>query len=415
VKAAARNALRRVCSQVRKATTAEGVLGVVPDHVAAPASVEEAAAVMRVAAEHGLTVVPRGGETRLDWGLPPASCDLLLDTARLDQVIEHAAGDLIVRVQAGVPMERLAEVLARAGQQLALDTPLPGSTVGGTLATAAAGPRRLRYGSPRDLLIGITIVRADGTVAKSGGKVVKNVAGYDLGKLLAGSYGTLGLIVEAAFRLHPLPSAQAYLTRELARDQRAELPALVRALRASTAVPTAIEVDAPADGPLTVAVLVDGVPEAIGARATALADLLGPDTKTAEEPPEWWGTYPDGTTLIETTSGDPFRTPLAPGPDPARMSPAGVSPASVMAGGVAGRWGADGRGFVGLSGGVEEVAAVVRELRGRGTAVVRYAPLEVREAVDMWGAVPGLGLMRRVKDQFDPGHRLSPGRFVGGI
>jgi len=392
MKAAARNALRKVCEDLRKATAAEGVLGVVPDHVAAPASVEEAAAVMRTAAEHGLSVVPRGGETRLDWGLPPASCDLLLDTVKLDQVVEHAAGDLIVKVQAGLTMERLGEVLEAEGQQLALDIPLPGSTVGGTLATGACGPRRLRYGSPRDLLIGVTIIRADGTVAKSGGKVVKNVAGYDLGKLLTGSYGTLGLIVEAAFRLHPIPPALTYLTRQLDRDQLPELPALLRGLRGSTAVPTAIEVDAPAEGPLTVAVLADGVPEAIGPRAAALADLLGSDTKTAEEPPDWWGMYPDGTTLIETSR------------------PGGSLPP-----GAAARWSADGHGFVALSGGPDEVAAVLARLREGAGAVVRYAPQEVREGVDMWGPIPALGLMRRVKDQFDPAHRLSPGRFAGGI
>ena len=193
---------------------------------------------LRAAAEHDLTVVPRGSGSKLGWGAPPRRCDLVVDTLRLDQVLEHAAGDLVARVQAGVSLHRLGEVLGGAGQELALD-PAPGlgaparaaldgavpggaavdgpddgahpagGTVGGTLATAAAGPRRLRYGTPRDLVIGVTVVRADGTVAHSGGKVVKNVAGYDLGKLFTGSFGTLGLIVEAAFRLHPRPAATA--------------------------------------------------------------------------------------------------------------------------------------------------------------------------------------------------------------
>src|SRR5512139_2880032 len=207
--------LAKFCADVRPGEPEEGVLGVAPGLVAAPAAVDEAAAVMRLAAEHELTVVPRGAESRLDWGLPPSRCDLLIDTHRLDRVIEHAAGDLVVKVEAGLPIDTLAERLAGQGQQLALDLPLPGSTVGGTLAAGAAGPRALLYGSVRDLLIGATIVRADGTVAKSGGKVVKNVAGYDLGRLLTGSYGTLGLIVEAAFRLHPLPAAQAYVTAAL--------------------------------------------------------------------------------------------------------------------------------------------------------------------------------------------------------
>ena len=118
-------------------------------------------------------------------------CDLLIDMSRMDAVVEHSSGDLVARIQAGARMGDVAAVLARAGQEIALDVPAE-ATVGGVVATGLAGPRRLRYGTPRDLLIGITIVRADGTVARSGGKVVKNVAGYDLGKLFAGSAGTLG-------------------------------------------------------------------------------------------------------------------------------------------------------------------------------------------------------------------------------
>ena len=133
-------------------------------------------------------------------------------------MLEHAAGDLVVRVQAGVGIGQLAAALAVAGQRLALDPPAldGGGTIGGLLATGTAGPLRLRYGPPRDLLIGITVVRADGAVTRSGGKVVKNVAGYDLGKLFTGSYGTLGLITEAAFRLHPMPAATAFVTLDCA-------------------------------------------------------------------------------------------------------------------------------------------------------------------------------------------------------
>ena len=125
----------------------------------------EAAAVLRVAAEHELAVVPRGGGSRLGWGTPPSRCDVLVDMSRMDAVLEHAAGDLVARVQAGARMGDVAAVLAQAGQEIALDVPA-GATVGGVVASGLAGPRRLRYGSPRDLLIGITIVRADGTVAQ---------------------------------------------------------------------------------------------------------------------------------------------------------------------------------------------------------------------------------------------------------
>jgi glycolate oxidase FAD binding subunit len=173
--------------------------GPAPAFVARPGSTEEAAAVMRVAAEHELAVVVRGGGSRLSWGIPAARCDLVIDTSRMSGVVEHASGDLVAKVRAGARMGDVQAVLAQAGQEIALDVPGDAS-VGGVIGSGLAGPRRLRYGTPRDLLIGMTIVRADGTIAKSGGKVVKNVAGYDLGKLFAGSAGTLGLITEAIFR-----------------------------------------------------------------------------------------------------------------------------------------------------------------------------------------------------------------------
>src|SRR5215471_20074297 len=245
---AALRALAAACPATRAAGACDAVAGVKPRYAASPASVAEASAVMRAAGEQGLAVVARGSGSRLDWGAPPRRCELVVDTLLLDQVVEHAAGDLVARVQAGVGLRRLGEVLAAAGQQLALDLapgangqePAGTATVGGTLATGTAGPRRLRYGTPRDLVIGITVVRADGTVASSGGKVVKNVAGYDLGKLFAGSYGTLGLIAEAVFRLHPVPAAAAYTTVDGADPARAHRAAAAAA--ASELAPTAVEI-----------------------------------------------------------------------------------------------------------------------------------------------------------------------------
>ena len=206
---AIRDALFAACPVVRAASPeADAIAGVVPSFVAFPASTEEASALLRAAAAFGLAVVPRGAGTGMGWGPPPSACDLVIDLQAMDQVIEHAAGDLVARVQAGATTGHLAAVLAAAGQELALDVPAD-ATVGGVVATGTTGPRRFRYGAPRDLLIGITIVRADGVVAHAGGKVVKNVAGYDLGKLLTGSRGPIALITEATFRLHPTPAAVA--------------------------------------------------------------------------------------------------------------------------------------------------------------------------------------------------------------
>lgn len=195
-------------ADVRPATDADAVLGVVPSVVATPSSVEEVSRLLAWANGRGLKVVPCGTRTKLDRGNAPTGCDILLQLGNLSRIVEHAAGDMTVTVQAGVRLSDLQGVLAGAGQFLAIDPPVPG-TVGGLVATGDSGPRRIRYGGVRDLILGVTFVRADGVVAKGGGKVVKNVAGYDLPKLLTGSLGTLGVMVEATFRLYPLPSASA--------------------------------------------------------------------------------------------------------------------------------------------------------------------------------------------------------------
>ncbi len=301
-------ALARACRTVRPAGPRDAVAGVVPGWVASPSGDDEASALLATAAEQGLAVVPRGSGTRIGWGAPPRRCDLIIDTHRLDRVIEHAAGDLVVRVQAGVTLRQLAGVLGAAGQQLALDPPpalangtaggsaggaAGGSaggapTIGGMLATGTAGPRRLRYGTPRDLVIGITVVRPTGTVAKSGGKVVKNVAGYDLGKLYAGSYGTLGLITEAVFRLHPVPAAAAFVTAGYA-DTAAASQAVAAAAGTDLA-PVAVEIDRPGrDGLVRVAVLLEGDPAGVAERAALLRDVLGAGTATSDSAPPWWG------------------------------------------------------------------------------------------------------------------------------
>src|SRR5208282_5204895 len=232
----------------------------------------EASALMRAAASAGLAVVPRGAGTGLSWGAPPVRCDLVVDLRSMDQVIEHAAGDLVARVQAGATIGQLATVLASAGQQLALDAP-EDATVGGVVATGTAGPRRFRYGAPRDLLIGLTVVRADGVIAHSGGKVVKNVAGYDLGKLFSGSQGTLGLITEATFRLHPRPAAVAWVIADYGPSGRAGVAAAVAAAAGSALVPSAVEL-AWSAAFLRMGVLLEGTESGVAERASRISQLI---------------------------------------------------------------------------------------------------------------------------------------------
>src|SRR5512134_2596097 len=167
-----------------------------PVAVVSPAGQEEVAAVLRVAGEEGLAVTPWGGGTKMGIGAPPARSGLVLSLRRLDRLVEHEPGDLTATLQAGMTLGALQEALGRHGQWLSLDPAEPDrATLGGILAANASGPRRHLYGTARDLLIGVTVVLASGVIVRGGGKVVKNVAGYDLPKLLIGSFGTLGVIV----------------------------------------------------------------------------------------------------------------------------------------------------------------------------------------------------------------------------
>ncbi len=405
--------LRKVCDdRARPADDTDTVLGVPARYVVAPTSTEEAAEVLRLASQHGLRIVARGAGTKLDWGTPLANVDLILDTSLISGVVEHAAGDLVVVVRAGTTVETLQSTLAEAGQQLALDTPEPASTIGGTVASNTSGPRRLLYGTLRDLVIGITFVRADGVVAKAGGKVVKNVAGYDFAKLLTGSYGTLGLITQVAFRLHPLPAARRVVTTEVTGAE--EAGRVVAAVFGSQVVPTALEVDQPADGPLTVAVVLEGTEQGVAGREATTAELLA-DAAVSDHVPPWFGAYP----FASGQTGLKLTTEIAGLP---RLLTAVRDAAGRHGLPIATRGSAVGVLYAALpaTAAPQTVAAVVQDLRAAansysGSVVVLTAPAEVRDRVDMWGPVPGLDLMRRIKDQLDPEQRLAPGRFVGGI
>src|SRR5437764_9766087 len=168
-----------------------------------PTTIDELADVLRDAYAAGRRVGVIGAGSKRGWTPPGDAVEMTVATTALDAVVEHAVDDLVVTVQPGVRLGELQQQLAQHRQWLALDPPEPDATVGGVVAAAASGPRRLRFGTPRDLVLGVTVVLADGTVARAGGKVVKNVAGYDLGRLFAGSFGTLGVIASVTLRLHP--------------------------------------------------------------------------------------------------------------------------------------------------------------------------------------------------------------------
>ncbi len=296
-----------------------------------------------------------------------------------------------------------------------------------------AGPLRLRYGTGRDLLIGITVVRADGTIARSGGKVVKNVAGYDLGKLFAGSRGTLGLITQATFRLHPLPAQTVYVSAACADPAGACAystprcgPRPARSLPSSTG--------RLARSPSAPAWRSKATRRASRAAAAALTGVLGSEAGASAhaEPPGWWGAGP-----AAQTAGTVLQVAFWPG-DLARCSPSSAGRPTRLALDPAIAGSAAGLAHVALPDDLEPgaVADFVTALRdtlerrvparsrqdggwarpSRETSVVvQHAPVAVAGLVDLFGPVPSLPLMRAVKAQFDPGRRLAPGRFAGGI
>ena len=385
--------------------------GVMASVIVAPATIDQLSALLRRTGPD-IAVVATGGRTKVQTGLAPERLDLVISTARLDRMVQHDPGDLVVRVQAGTRLDALQAALAPHGQQLALEALRPEATVGGVVATNETGPRRHRYGSARDVLIGATMVLADGTVARTGGKVVKNVAGYDLAKLMVGSYGTLAVLAEVNFRLHPLAEHRRVVVTPVTI---AELPALLVAHRTSTLEPAALELvlEAPG-GDAHLVVVFEGPEPSVDAQA-ALAAGRHPRSQVLDAVPAALDVHP----CPERHVG--LRVVVEPA---ATMAALDALARTGMPGRIAGR------AAVGIfdanldPGSLDAPALAVTLDRLRrdvapfdGSVVVTDLPASLQSGLDVWGpvAAPTLALMRAVKHRFDPDRRLSPGRFVGGI
>ncbi|QVQ53622.1 FAD-binding oxidoreductase [Spiractinospora alimapuensis] len=330
--------------------------------------------------------------------------------------MDHAASDLVVEVDAGVTLEHLQDTLARRGQRLTADPPVPGGTVGGMVATGLSGPTRLAHGAVRDLIIGMTVVRADGVVARTGGRVVKNVAGYDLGKLHTGALGTLGVVTSVTFRLHPLPEARRVVTATA--TAHSTVGRWLRGIRRSQAVPAAVEIDTDLATPTSVAVqvLVEGAEGGIDARAEALA-LEMTDARVTDTLPDGWARLPgeESDTLLRLTVP----------PDETTAAAQTLADLCRSVGATARLRGSAGAGTLHAALANDTPHDHVRwlvdrlrqELDARGGHVTVLRPSASARAggLDLWGEIPGLDLMRSVKRRFDPERRLAPGRFAGGI
>jgi glycolate oxidase FAD binding subunit len=374
-----------------------------------PPNIEAAAAALSGAAAGGESVRLIGAGTKLHWGASVPHPDVELRTSGLDRIVEHNAGDLTAVIQAGVPLARAQERFAAAGQMLAID-PWLGSpraaTVGGVVATADSGPLRHRYGAPRDLIVGMTVALSDGTIARSGGKVIKNVAGYDLAKLFCGSFGTLGLILEVNVRLHPLPASTA--TAMGVSGDPATLAAAGRYLAAAPLELEALDVAWRA-GRGGLLARCGGA--AALARTEHVARLMRQEgldqVSTEPDDAELWARQRAGQRSLD-------RALVRVAARPSQLADV-VGAAEACSGTLVGRV-ALGISFVELD--PDAVEQLTDNLPSGTRTVLLDGPPELRSRLDAWGASPdraALELMKRVKIRFDPAQTCNPGLFVGGI
>ncbi len=413
---AARSALDAACCRLDDAKPADAIDGVRPEFVARASSTGEVSEVLRASAAYGFDVVVRGRGTKLAWGMPPERVDVLLDISAMDKVLDHAAGDLVVATQAGSRLADVQTVVSVAGQRLAIDGIVPGETIGGALACNTSGPRRMSAGTMRDLLIGITVVRPDGVVAKAGGRVVKNVAGYDLGKLMIGSFGTLAVITEAIFRLHPVPAARGFISVPV--DTAARAHHVVQRVLGSQIVPVALEVDWPPEGMGMLTLLIEGSASGVSSRLSHALGVLGDSARESDSAPDGWSSYPWSVNSPADRRATALKLTFALSGLEGVLTAVRSSQVPITLRGSAGAGVV--YGAVPAEVDETEVREAVRRLRrtcaehGGSVVVVDGCP-HIKQTVDAWGRVPAVELMRRVKDRFDPDRRLARGRFIGGI
>lgn len=380
-----------------------------------PATRDDLAAALKHASDARLQTVLRGGGTKIGWGRLPASVDVVVSTRRLNQVVAHRHGDLTGTFQAGAPLRDVNAALAAHRQWLPIESAFEDATIGGIVATNDAGPIRHRYGTPRDLLIGVTLALTDGRIVKAGGHVVKNVAGYDLGRLMSGSFGTLAAIVDATFKLSPVWPVSQTLVATF--DDLPRLDAAVQAIRGSQLEPVACDVHATigpsaspwsllvrfATSPAATASQVEHARALIGAQATATSDADESALWRAQLRAPW-----DGEGAVIRVSWLPASLADA----IAALTQVASTTATHME--LAGRAGV-GTGVLRIAGEEGAQATAIAQLRSKAPAVgnvtVLRASAAITQQVDVW---PDTGqsqtMFRAIKQSFDPAGILNAGR-----
>ncbi len=381
------------------------------EDIVAPATSDELCAAVHQAASRQQKMLVVGSGSKLSWGGLVAEPTLLVSTAKLDRLIDHAVGDLTVTVEAGISFQQLQQQLALAGQFLPLDPLFPDrSTIGGLIATADTGSLRHRYGGVRDLLLGISWVRADGVMAKAGGRVVKNVAGYDLMKLFTGSYGTLGILQQVTMRVYPLPvaSGSVWVTGTA-------LPDLIGQLGASTLTPTALDLISAGlaqqlglGEQMGILARFQTIPESIQVQSQKLAELatslsLTSQTYTREPETEIWGQV---------------RPTVMAKPITAKIGVRATAAVDILTN-FSRQTG--GGGVVHLGSGIGLIGcdqpAVLMPLRQQceqaaGFLTILTAPVATKQQLEVWGYQgAAVQIMRQLRQQFDPQALFNPSKL----
>ncbi len=408
-------------AQARPGTEADAVLGAIPGSVYSPTTLAEALELVAETAREGVSLAFVGGGTELELGSPVEALGAVVRTTKLAAIVEYAPADMIVTAEAGLTLSRLAETLREHRQRLVLDPPASErATVGGAIAANSFGPRRARFGSVRDLLIGISVIRADGTPVRGGGKVVKNVAGFDLPKLMCGSLGTLGMIATATFRLHPMPEMER--TVLVPSCTAAQARALLARLKAGQLEPTSVVALSRGSDAFEVALRFEGFSAGVTEQVAKLASLQQAQGEGLESLDEraaqaWWRRHDEarlqGALRAKIAALPSQLESILPAIDAVRGTL--EEPRLVW-------YGSLGLGF--LTGNPTDPEATSRALSNArrqlvgagGSLVLQAAPRQIRSSVGEWGPPPsGFPVMQRMKERFDPQHRLNPGRYVGDL
>ena len=407
---------------------------IAPEVAVRPATVEAVSKTLSFASAQGKQVVPWGGGTQMCLGNTPRGVDMVLGLGRLDRVLFHEPADLVASVQAGTTLQALQDELQKHGQVLPIEAPFPReATIGGVLAANASGPSRLGYGTARDWLIGIRVVHSDGTVTKAGGRVVKNVTGYDLNKLYVGSLGTLGVIVEATFKLAPMPNEIGTMAATFP-TLSAALQAAGEHLRQST-MPHALQVinrdvmgRLPEMGGGEAALLVrfDGRTTPVVRRLDDSAQSLtsaGAVSVDRLAPPEGSGLWQALTDLGWSNESPPhlvLKVHCLPSQLGEVLDLVNGNPGALGRPGIIADVGWGTLRFLWWEEDVPALDAISRLRQGthhiQAHVVVERCSPEVKQRLDVWGEFhEGMEIMGRIKQQLDPAGILNPGRFVGGL